>query len=59
MKQKINIPVVFSVKAENEEEAKEFVNRVLRYGFEAISEHERETWKAIKYWNWAEIRGAK
>lgn len=56
---KFNIPVVFEIKADSEDQAKEFVTRLLRYGFESISEHERQTWKAIRHWAWAEIRGVK
>ena len=56
---KFNIPVVFKVKADNEDQAKEFVTRLLRYGFDSLSEHERPTWDAVRDWTWAEIRGAK
>lgn len=56
---KFNIPVVFEIKAGNEDQAKEFVTRLLRYGFESISEYEPQTWKAVRHWAWAEIRGVK
>ena len=56
---KFNIPVVFEVKADNEDQAKEFVTRLLRYGFGSISEYERTTWEAIRHWALAEIRGVK
>lgn len=59
MKKKFNIPVVFKVKAESETEAKEYVDRLLRNGFDAIIEYERPTWKAIRHWYWAVIGPAK
>lgn len=59
MKQKFTVPIVFTVKAESLEEARENVNRLMRYGFESISEYERPTRKSIKHWAWAVIRGEK
>ena len=59
MKQKFSIPVVFKVKAESEEQARECINQLMQRGFESLSEYERPTWKAIKRWCWAQIRGAK
>lgn len=59
MKQKFSIPVVFKVKAESEEQAKEYIDRLMRHGFESLSEYEQPTWKAIKHWCWAQIRGVK
>lgn len=59
MKKKFNIPVVFTVKAESEEKAKEYVDRLIRYGFDGISGYEGPTVKAIKGWNWAAIRPIK
>lgn len=59
MKQKFDVPVVFRVKAETLDEAKEMVDRLMRHGFEVISEHERPTWKAITRWMFGAIRGRK
>jgi len=59
MKQTFKIPVVFKVKADTELEAEEFIDRLMRYGFEVISDAERPTWKAIKRWQFASIRGRK
>lgn len=56
---KFNVPVVFKVKASSEEEARAKVNRLMQYGFDGIVEHEPETFKAIRNWNWAKIRGEK
>lgn len=59
MKNTFNVPVVFKVKAETAEEAYEHIARLMRYGFRALSEHERPTWKAIRHWARAEIRSEK
>lgn len=59
MKQKFNMPVVFKVKAESEEQAREHIERFMRHGFNSLHEYEQVTWKAIKHWCWAQIRGAK
>lgn len=59
MKHNFTVPVVFKVKAESYVDAQLYVDRLMRYGFESISDHERPTWKAIKHWAWAVIRGEK
>jgi hypothetical protein len=52
MKQKI--AVVFSVDAVSREEAEENVDRLLRYGFNALQEYETRTVEALKKWRFAE-----
>jgi hypothetical protein len=59
MVQKFNIPVVFRVKAESEEEAKKLVDCLICHGFKQVREHEPKAWAAIKRWTWAAIRGVK
>jgi len=59
MAQKFDIPVVFRVKAESEEEAKRLVECLIRNGFDQIGAYEPKAWAAIKRWAWATIRGAK
>lgn len=53
MKNTFDVPVVFEVEAETAEEAYEHLNRLMRYGFEALLEHERTTWRAIMCWRLA------
>lgn len=59
MKQTFKIPVVFKVKAKTQEEAEQFVYRVMGANFGEIYESEPKTYKAIKWWEFAEIRSRK
>ena len=51
-KMQLRIPVVLTVEATSKSQAEEYVDRLLRHGFESLTEYEQETYKAIKGWEW-------